>query len=112
MRPPAPEEIEAAVRRLANALAAWGATKVILHGSAAEGDYRADSDIDLIIVKPSDERLPQRIAEALERCATAAPPLPVEPLVYTPEEFARLLADENPLIVHALRHGRVLHDAA
>lgn len=112
MKPPAPAEIEAAVGRLAERLAAWGATKIILHGSVARGDYSAASDIDLIIVKDTPDRLPQRIADALERCIAAAPPLPVEPLVYTPAEFDRLVADENPLITEALRHGRLLHDQA
>jgi hypothetical protein len=42
----------------------------------------------------------------------AAAPLPVEPLVYTPEEFARLVAEENPTVTEALRRGRVLYDQA
>ncbi len=112
MKPPALAEVEAAVARLVEALAVWGATKVILHGSVARGDYSASSDIDVIIVKDTPHRLPQRIADALDRCVEAALPLPVEPLVYTPAEFDRLVADENPLIVEALRHGRVLLDQA
>ena len=102
--------MEAAIGRLAERLAAWGATKVILHGSVARGDFSATSDIDLIIVKDTPERVPRRIAEALDRCVEAAAPLSVEPLVYTPAEFERLLADENPLITEAVRHGRVLLD--
>ena len=94
MKPPPPAEIEAAVRRLAESLARWGARKVILYG------------------KETADRLPERSAEALDRCSEAKPPLPVEPLVYTPAEFARLVAEENLLVGEAARHGRVLHDAA
>ncbi len=110
MKPPTPAEIEAGVQRLTEKLVRWGARKVILYGSVARGDYSATSDIDLIIVKDTTERLPQRVAAALGPCSEAGPPLPVEPLVYTPQEFARLLADENPLVMEAVRRGRVLHD--
>ena len=112
MRPPSPEALEAAVRRVMDALVTWGAKKVILYGSVARGDYTASSDIDLIVVKETTERSPQRIAEALGLCFDTRPPLPVEPLVYTPEEFAGMVRDENPLLTEALRHGRVLHDQA
>jgi predicted nucleotidyltransferase len=112
MKPPDPIVVEAAVRRITRKLVEWGATRVILFGSVARGDYTASSDIDLLIVKETPERIPQRIADALDRCSEADPPLPVEPLVYTPAEFDRLVADENPLVQAALVHGRVLHDQA
>ena len=100
------------MQRLTASLVRWSARTVILYGSVARGDYTGASDIDLIVVKETPERLPARIAEALERCLEARPPLPVEPLVYTPAEFSRLVAEENPLITEARRHGRVLHDSA
>lgn len=112
MKPPTPAELEAALGRLTDELVAWGATKIIVFGSVARGDYTGASDIDLLVVRQLPGRLPERIAEALDRCWRAAPPLPVEPLVYTPEELARLVAEENPLIVEATRHGRLLHDQA
>lgn len=112
MRAPAVADIEAALRRLTDRLVAWGAVKVVLFGSVARGDYSAASDIDILVVKDSRARLPQRISEALELCWDAGLPLPVEPLVYTPDEYARLVAEENPLVVEALRHGRVLYEQA
>jgi predicted nucleotidyltransferase len=112
MKPPSPIVIEAALERLAAALAAWGALKVIAFGSVARGDYSGASDIDLIVVKRTTDRFPERIREALGPCWATDPPLPVEPLVYTPEEFTRLLAEENPLVTEAVRHGRVLYDQA
>lgn len=104
--------LEEALRRLTDRLVAWGAVKVVLFGSVARGDYSASSDIDLLVVKETSERLPARVAEALGPCWAADPPLPVEPLVYTPGELRRLVADENPLVLEALREGRVLHDRA
>jgi len=111
MQAPAVAQLESALDRLVRMLAEWGAVKIILFGSVARGDYSGASDIDLIVVKETDARLPQRIAEALDYCARAGTPLPVEPLVYTPAEFARMVTEENPLITEALRHGRVLYDA-
>jgi predicted nucleotidyltransferase len=112
VKPPSPGEIEAALGRITDRLVAWGARKVIVFGSVARGDYTAASDIDLVIVRPISGRMPSRISEALGPCWEADPPLPVEPLVYTPEEYDRLLADGNPLLREVTRHGRVLHDAA
>jgi predicted nucleotidyltransferase len=111
MQAPSSARLETALERLVRMLVEWGAVKIILFGSVARGDYSGASDIDLIVVKETDARLPQRIAEALEYCAQAGTPLPVEPLVYTPAEFARMSAEQNPLITEALRHGRILYDA-
>lgn len=112
MRPPAPEEIDAALVRIAQRLALWGARKVIVHGSVARGDYSGTSDIDIIVVRDTTQRMPQRITEALGCCDEVDPPLPVEPVVYTPAEFARLEAESHPLVTEALRYGRVLYDQA
>ncbi len=112
VRPPSPERLEAALRDLAERLAAWGAERIVVFGSVARGDYSAGSDIDLLIVKETGERFTRRIEEALEECDAADPPLPVEPLVYTRAELERMTAAGNPLIRRALREGRVIHDSA
>jgi predicted nucleotidyltransferase len=78
--------------------------------SVARGDYTAASDIDLLIIKDTPDRLLQRIVTALELCSRAAAPFPVEPLVYTCAEFKAMLAADNPLVAEAMRSGRVLHD--
>lgn len=112
MRPPSAAEIEAALVRLSRRLVAGGAVKVIAFGSVVRGDYTAASDIDLLVVKPTTARMPERIGEAIGECGETDPPLPVEPLVYTPEEFRRLIEQGNRLVTEVVRHGRVLHDAA
>jgi len=112
MQVPSPTEMEAGLRRLTERLVAWGAIRVVVFGSVARGDYSTASDIDLIVVKETAARPAQRIADALGPCWDADPPLPVEPLVYTPDEYDRLVAGANPLLVEVLRHGRVLHEQA
>jgi len=59
--------------------------KVYLFGSFANEEFHEGSDIDLIIIGDFKGKMFHRIAEVLKLTD-----LPVEPLVYTNEEFARL----------------------
>ena len=85
---------------------------MFLHGSVARGDWTGSSDIDLVVLKETDARMPERIRDALGACDEADPPLPVEPLVYTPAEFRRLVAEGHPLAREVALHGRLLHGQA
>jgi predicted nucleotidyltransferase len=64
------------------------------------GEIHEGSDIDLIIVGDFRERFFERIGRILELTD-----LPVEPLVYTPEEFEAMKASRNPFIEEVLRTG-------
>ena len=82
------------------------AIKVIVFGSVARGESDQWSDLDLIIVAETDRPF-------LERFKDFAGLFDVWPsldlLVYTPVEFHRMVADENPLVMQALREGVILH---
>lgn len=82
------------------------AHKVIAFGSVARGDPDDWSDLDLIIVAETARPF-------LERFKDFAGLYDVWPrldlLIYTPAEFDRMVAEENPLVLHALREGLVLH---
>ncbi len=84
------------------------ARKVIAFGSVARGDPDEWSDLDLIIV--ADTARP-----FLERFKDFAGLYDVWPrldlLIYTPAEFERMIAEENPLVLDAIREGVVLHSA-
>lgn len=77
--------------------------KIILFGSAARGEQDEHSDLDLIIIKQTDERFIRRLL--------AVPALPVEAdvFVYTPEEFQRMLENENPFLMSALADAITLY---
>ena len=62
------------------------------------GGIHEGSDIDLVIVGDFRERFFERIGRILELTD-----LPVEPLVYTPEEFEAMKASKNPFIEEVLR---------
>jgi predicted nucleotidyltransferase len=84
------------------------ARKVIAFGSVARGDPDEWSDLDLIIVAETSRPF-------LERFKDFAGLYDVWPrldlLIYTPPEFERMIAEENPLVLDALREGVVLHSA-
>ena len=80
-----------------------GAKEVILFGSWARGEVHEGSDMDLVIVGEFRERFPYRIGRILDLTD-----LPIEPLVYTPEEFEAMKQDENPFILEVLRTGKTL----
>ena len=76
------EELEAFVEELRSQ---YTVHHVYLFGSAAEGRLHEGSDIDLIIVGDFKGRFFQRIASVLNLTS-----LPIEPLVYTKEEFEEM----------------------
>lgn len=81
--------------------------KIILFGSAARGEATPGSDVDLLIIK-SDTPLygADRIMEVsrlIER------DVPVDFLVYRPEEFEKRLKMGDPFIELVMKDGRVLY---
>ncbi|MCM8779129.1 MAG: nucleotidyltransferase domain-containing protein [Candidatus Omnitrophica bacterium] len=66
--------------------------RIYLYGSFAKGEIHEGSDIDLIIVGNFKGSMFERIKQII-----ALTDLPIEPLVYTPEEFSRMCKD-NPFI--------------
>jgi uncharacterized protein len=78
---------------------------VVLFGSRARGDARADSDYDLLVVADGLPREPvsrlREVRMALRGCTIA-----INTVAKTPEEFERNL---TPLLLDACVDGRCLH---
>lgn len=81
--------------------------RIIVFGSMARGDIHADSDLDLLIVKETDQPFLQRIDEVL---AVLRTDVPVEPLVYTSAELERLREEGRDFIETILEEGRVVYE--
>jgi len=81
--------------------------RIILFGSAARGEADEWSDVDLILVVPTEKRFLDRLEEAYLRWNL---PVAVDILVYTPSEFQAMLAEENPLACEAVTHGVLLYE--
>ena len=76
-------------------------------GSHARGAASAESDIDVIVVAPTDRPFVERFRDYLPAIANAG--IGVDLLVYTPEEFARMQAEERPFLIDALAGARQIH---
>jgi len=100
---------KAEFERIVARLIELGASRIVLFGSRARGDFRSDSDYDLIVVMASDEA-----ASYASRLATlyeaVVPRIAIDMVVYTPSEFERL-SRERPFVRRAVREGRLLHAA-
>jgi hypothetical protein len=75
--------------------------KAYLYGSFAQGDIHEGSDIDLIVVGDFKGKIFERI-----KLITSLTDLPVEPLVYTPEEFEYKKKAGNPFLLNILKHTK------
>ena len=81
--------------------------KIILFGSAARGDTDEYSDIDLIVIKETDQRFVQRLVDISEFISSY---ISVDVFVYTPGELKAMVEDENLFIEQALKDGKVLYE--
>lgn len=72
---------------------------VVVFGSVARGDFNLWSDIDVVVVA---ERLPDRLLERLD--AVGAEP-GVQPIVWTPAEWAAQHRRGNPIVVESISSG-------
>jgi len=80
---------------------------MIVFGSVAKGTAGKDSDLDLILVKESDEDGFMRSVNA--RLALDDSRIPIDITVYTPEEFKERLASKYSLAYEAMATGKIVH---
>ncbi|HLD82773.1 MAG TPA: nucleotidyltransferase domain-containing protein [Candidatus Omnitrophota bacterium] len=80
--------------------------KIILYGSVLKGTDTPHSDVDLLIIKKTKRRFIERISDVLLCCDCD---VPLEPLVYTPEEIKSRQKLGDFFIKDILKHGKVLY---
>lgn len=87
---------------------------VILFGSRARGNARADSDVDLLIVErePFSPQRSRRQEAARLYLALRKLAIPNDLLLYSRDEFERLKDSAHHTVGRAQREGRVLHERA
>ncbi len=104
--------ILAAIQEIVNRLVTgYAPQKIILFGSCAYGEPNEDSDIDLLIIKGTSERFPERL-DTVRRLATGAHRrIPFEAIVLTPEEVKQRLEAGDQFIAEIIQNGQVLYGA-
>jgi len=81
--------------------------KIIIFGSFARGDYHKRSDLDLVIIGEFKERFIDRIGKIMELNESD---LEIDVMVYTEEEFQKMIKERRPFIEQVLDEGIVVYE--
>jgi predicted nucleotidyltransferase len=81
--------------------------KIILFGSAVRGDLSSDSDVDFLIIKKETplygaDRI-RELSRIIERN------VPIDFLIYRPEEFDKRLEMGDPFLKAIIEEGKILY---
>ena len=82
--------------------------KIILFGSYAWGKPTSDSDVDLFVVKETDDSVIERHRKVGRLLFGAG--FPVDVLVYTPSQIKKRLEMEDFFIRDIMSKGKLLYD--
>lgn len=83
----------------------YRAEKVILFGSLARGEATVDSDADILVIAPTNERFFERMATVLEIVRDLYNGLALSPIVLRPEEIAERLKIGDQFVQEILETG-------
>ncbi len=99
------EILQEMVRRIVEAV---HPDKIILFGSYARGEANENSDIDLMVVAPSDAPLHRRTGPVLR--ALRGILFPKDVIWYTPEEIDDWRGVRSHLVSRVMDEGRLLYE--
>lgn len=103
-------EIESLLSQIVKVLVAqYQPEKIILFGSYAYGQPDQASDIDLLILKHTEQSFPKRWAEVCELVGDLVGTVPFSPVVITPTELEERRARGDQFLEEILVRGRVLY---
>ena len=82
--------------------------RIVLFGSRVRGDERSDSDLDLLVVKDSEDPPHRRVIPAYR--ALTGLGVSKDIIWRTPGEISDWAGVQNYVVTRALREGRVLYE--
>ena len=85
----------------------YNPTKIILFGSAARGEFGSDSDADFLIIKEDTPLYGADRIRELNRLLERN--IPLDLLIYRPEEFEKRMKMGDPFLKAILKEGKVLY---
>jgi predicted nucleotidyltransferase len=103
-----PMDIQKEIENISSQIIAkYKPEKVILFGSAARGEAGPDSDLDFLIIKKDPPHFGEDRIRELSRLIERK--VPVDFVVYRPDEFEQRLRMGDPFLKSILKEGKVLH---
>lgn len=102
------EVLDRLVRRI---IEAYRPARILLFGSHAAGQASKDSDLDLLVVKNTDEPPFARRVTLRRLCRDPQRRIPVDFLVVTPTELEERLAAGDPFLTAIVEQGREVYAA-
>lgn len=101
---------DAEIQALADAIGArFKPEKIVLFGSRARGDARADSDVDLLVIMDFEG---SPIRKAVELVRGFETQFPLDLVVRAPKDVKWRYEQGDPIIRDALDRGRTLYGRA
>lgn len=82
--------------------------KIILFGSYAYGEPHKDSDLDMLIIKDTDDVRNKRVREIRKYLRGAK--IPIDIVVYTNAEVEEWKDTQSAFITQVMQKGRVLYE--
>jgi predicted nucleotidyltransferase len=98
------KEIENITRQI---IEKYDPEKIILFGSVARGEFRRDSDADFLIIKKDPPFYGADRIRELNRLIERN--IPIDLLIYKPEEFEKRLKMGDPFLKAVVNEGKVLY---
>jgi len=83
----------------------YNAEKVILFGSYARDEATEDSDVDLFIIAPTQERFYERMATILKITRDLYHGIPISPIVLRPDEVKERLNIGDQFVKEIIEEG-------
>lgn len=96
------------IKEIVEALKKYDPEKIILFGSALKGNFHEDSDVDLLVLKDTDEPYWQR-----QKTATLLYRgwIPTDIFVFTPQELERAVTENRFFVTEEiLKKGKVIYE--
>ncbi|MBI2433303.1 MAG: nucleotidyltransferase domain-containing protein [Candidatus Hydrogenedentes bacterium] len=103
-----PDSIEAVCRDIA---ARFQPRKIVLFGSYAQGDFGADSDVDILVIMPFAGSAARQATVIREYVSRRGAPFPMDLLVRTPGWIAYRVRNNDWFIREILERGKVMYEA-
>ena len=97
------------IAQVVSALREYEPKRIILFGSQARGNADRYSDLDIVIIKETNERFLDRLKTVYE---LVQPRFALDVLVYTPQEFTEMQERGNSFVEIVLKEGVVVYEGS